>query len=169
MSLSPFGFDVATGASFAEQEIVTGVRLPRVLLGVVVGIGLSACGVVLQALLRNPLADPDLIGVSSGASFGVVLVLATPTSLGAVLSIPIAAFLTGMSAFVIVFLVARRGLRLEPLRLVLTGVAVGAMYTAASHWVILSFPDNGDLRRALTWILGSLTGRSSAPWWFLGP
>lgn len=153
------GFDVTVDATYSQRQIVTGIRLPRVLLGVVVGCGLAACGVVLQALLRNPLADPYLVGVSSGASFGVVAVLAAPTTLGAVFSLPIAAFLAGISAFVIVFLIARRGVQLDPLRLVLTGVAVGAMYTAASQWIILSFPDNGDLRRALTWILGSLTGR----------
>ena len=157
--LGPLGIDATSDASFAQREIVTGIRLPRVLLGVVVGSGLAGCGVVLQALLRNPLADPYLIGVSSGATFGVVVVLATPTGIGAVMSLPLAAFVFGMAAFAVVFVVAKRGVRLDPLRLVLTGVAVGAMFTAASQWVILSFPDNGDLRRALTWILGSLTGR----------
>ncbi|MFV0526222.1 MAG: FecCD family ABC transporter permease [Acidimicrobiales bacterium] len=156
--LARVGVDVSTGASFAQREIVTGIRLPRVLLGVVVGGGLAGCGVVLQALLRNPLADPYLIGVSSGASFGVVAALAMPAIVGFV-SLPLAAFLAGMGAFVIVVLVARTGARLDPLRLVLTGVAVGAMFTAASQWIILSFPDNGDLRRALTWMLGSLTGQ----------
>lgn len=148
-----------TDVPFATTQIVLGIRAPRVVLGVLVGLGLAAAGTVLQALLRNPLADPYLVGVSSGATLGVVIVLAVPSVAAAAVTLPVAAFLGGMVAFAGVFAVAQRGGQLPPLRLVLTGVGLAALFTALSQWLILSSPDNGALRSALTWMLGSLTGR----------
>lgn len=144
--------------SYASREIVWGIRLPRVLLGLLVGGGLAACGVVLQALLRNPLADPYLIGVSAGATLGVVVALTVPTLAATALGLPAIAFVGGMLAFLLVFACAQRAGQLPPLRLVLAGVAIGALLTAITQWLIVTSPDNGDLRRALTWMLGSLTG-----------
>lgn len=155
------GAEPGPDVPYATREIIVGIRLPRVLLAVIAGVGLSACGVVLQALLRNPLADPYLIGVSSGATFGVVTVLAVPSLAAMTLSVQAAAFVGGMIAFAGVFLVAQRGGQLPSLRLVLSGVGLAALFTALSHWIILTAPDNGALRSALTWMLGSLTGSTA--------
>lgn len=140
-----------------EIAITWNLRLPRVLLGGVVGAGLAVVGVVIQALLRNPLADPYVIGVSAGASFGAVLVIVTGVTILGTASVPLAAFLGALAAFVLVFLFARQGMTLSPLRLVLAGVAVAALLGAATNYVVLSASDE-RVRGALFWTLGGLVG-----------
>lgn len=147
-----------------EVAITWNLRLPRVLLGGVVGAGLAVVGVVIQALLRNPLADPYIIGVSAGASFGAVLVIAAGVTILGAASVPLAAFLGALAAFTLVFLFARQGATLSPLRLVLAGVAVAAMLGAITNYVVLSASDE-RVRSALFWTLGGLI---SANWSQLG-
>ncbi|MEW6154029.1 MAG: iron ABC transporter permease [Actinomycetota bacterium] len=145
------------GAEGSRRVIVTQIRFPRVLLAAVVGAGLAVSGVSVQALVRNPLADPYILGISAGAAFGAIGVIALGSSFGTT-SIPLAAFVGALLTFLAVFTLARRGGRLSPLRMILVGVAVAALLNAATNYVVISTPDNAQLRSALFWLLGGVAG-----------
>ncbi|MDX6742420.1 iron ABC transporter permease [Actinocorallia sp. A-T 12471] len=150
-------FLVAEGPTGPAAVIVLDLRLPRVILGAAVGAGLAAVGAVLQAVLRNPLADPYLLGASSGASFGAVCVLIVGFAPLGVLSLPVAAFAGAIGAFTLVMLLAGGSGRLAPTRLILAGVAVSALMEAVTHYLVLTSPDK-EVRSALFWTLGGLGG-----------
>jgi iron complex transport system permease protein len=142
------------------ERIVWDLRLPRVLLALLVGGGLSVVGVAMQALVRNPLAEPYILGISSGASAGASLFYLglLPPVLGQALSMPLAAFLGGLLAIGIVYLVAYTGTRLSVARLLLAGVAMSALMASVTSFITFSSPDPGKLRAVLFWLLGSLSG-----------
>ena len=134
--------------------IVNDLRLPRVALGIVVGAGLAVSGTALQATLRNPLAEPYLLGVSGGAAVGAVL--AVVLGLTAPGFVPLAAFGGAMLAVLLVLLVARAGGgRADPRILLMAGVVVGAFCTAAIMVALATAPE-GTVRGALWWMMGSL-------------
>ena len=144
--------------------IIQTIRLPRVALGVVVGAGLSVSGVALQAALRNPLAEPYLLGVSGGAAVGAVL----GTSLGWMQpgAIALAAFGGAAAAVVLVLVVAQAaGASSSSPVLVMAGVVVGAFANAAILVVLAGAPA-GAVRDALWWMMGSLSGATwtAAAW-----
>lgn len=141
-----------------EVAITWNLRFPRVLLAAVVGAGLAVVGVVIQALLRNPLADPYVIGVSAGASLGAVAVIVSGLTILGGASVTLAAFLGALGAFALVFLIARQGARLAPVRLVLAGVAVAALLGALTNYLVLAAPRERDVRGALFWSLGGFVG-----------
>lgn len=147
------------GASPEEAVVVWQIRLPRAVLAVVVGAGLGISGAALQAVFRNPLADPALIGVSGGASVGAALAIVTGfTALGAA-SLPLAASAAGLAAALAVYALARRGGRTEITTLVLTGIAVGAIATAAvGLMTYVASPE--EMQDIVFWTLGSLGGAS---------
>ncbi|MEV0522352.1 iron ABC transporter permease [Streptomyces sp. NPDC050439] len=151
------GADDVTGYS-----IVWHVRTPRVLLAAVVGAGLSVVGVAIQALVRNALADPFVLGISSGASVGAtaVVVFGVFAGLG-VYALSAAAFLGALGATVLVYLAARGPLGLTPLRLVLTGVALAYGFQALMSVLVFLSPNGQAARTVLFWLLGSL---GSASW-----
>ncbi|WP_029391253.1 FecCD family ABC transporter permease [Streptomyces xiaopingdaonensis] len=142
--------------------IVTDIRLPRALLACVVGAGLALVGAVLQALVRNPLADPFLLGISSGASTGAVLVLV----LG-VTAVPMAggAFLGSLLALVAVYAMAGRGSAMTTGRLVLSGVAIQYVLSACTSLLLVLSPQNEHLRAILFWTLGGLGGARWSQLW----
>jgi iron complex transport system permease protein len=140
-----------------DDRIVWDLRAPRVLLAAVVGAGLSTAGVSLQALVRNPLADPYMLGVSSGASLGAVVVLAFGSAAVAGLSVAGAAFAGALGALGVVFVAAYRAGRLADTRLVLAGVAVGHLALAGTSFVQLQ-ADPTQLRGLLFWMMGSVSG-----------
>ena len=147
--------------------IVWQLRMPRALLAVAVGGGLSVVGVAMQALVRNPLAEPYVLGVSSGASAGASLFYLgfLPPLLSDRLSLSLAAFIGASVAIAVVFSVARSGPRLSTARLLLAGVAVSAFLGALTAFVLYASPEPGKLRAVLFWLLGSLTGaRWSTVW-----
>jgi len=153
------GLSMPTPDPVAER-IVWGLRLPRVLLALLVGGGLSVVGVAMQALVRNPLAEPYILGISSGASAGASLFYLgfLPPLLGQALSMPLAAFLGGLLAIAIVYLVAYTGTHLSVTRLLLAGVAMSALMASITSFITFSSPDPGKLRAVLFWLLGSLSG-----------
>ncbi|MFI8500337.1 FecCD family ABC transporter permease [Streptomyces sp. NPDC085524] len=152
----------------AFAAIVWDVRLPRVLLGALVGAGLAVAGTVLQALVRNQLADPFLLGASSGASAGAVLVIVfgAGSALGAGagpgagpdVGVPLAAFAGSMGALVAVYAMARRGGTMTTGRLVLAGVAVQYVLSALTSLVLVLAAHPDQLRSVLFWTLGGLGG-----------
>ncbi|MFE2231581.1 FecCD family ABC transporter permease [Streptomyces sp. NPDC059442] len=147
------------------RTIVLDVRLPRVLLGAVVGAGLAVVGTVLQALVRNRLADPFLLGISSGASTGAVLVLVLGIGSGAgitsTLALPAGAFAGALLALVLVYALARRGSTMTGARLVLAGVAVSYILSALTTLLLVLAGRPEHFQEAMFWSLGGL---GSARW-----
>jgi iron complex transport system permease protein len=147
----------ATGDPALDQ-IVWNFRAPRVVLAALVGTGLALSGVVLQAVVANPLADPTVLGFSYGASLGAVLVItaAGGASLGG-LGVSSAAFLGALAAGALVFVLGQRQGRLAPTRLVLSGVAVGYLFLSATSFLQLQATPT-ELRTVMFWMLGSVAG-----------
>ncbi len=140
------------------DSIVWDLRMPRVLLAGLVGGGLAVCGAVLQALTRNALADPYLLGISAGASTGAVCVLVLGVGAGAA-ALSTGAFLGSAAAFGAALLLAGRRWT-EPARILLAGVAVGQLFAAATSLIVVSDADAQATRSITFWLLGSLTGAS---------
>jgi iron complex transport system permease protein len=137
-----------------RDGIVWELRLPRVLTAACVGAGLAVSGAVMQALTRNPLADPYLLGLSSGASLGAVAVLL----LGVSVLLPVAAFLGSLAALVLTLLLAGAMGRITPTRTVLAGLAVSSLASAITSFVIFWSATGDSYREILSWLLGSLSG-----------
>ncbi|WP_046775903.1 FecCD family ABC transporter permease [Streptomyces yangpuensis] len=143
----------------AFATIVWDVRMPRILLGAVVGAGLAVAGTVLQALVRNQLADPFLLGASSGASAGAVLVIVFGSAAaGFGMGVPLAAFAGSLAALVAVYAMARRGGTMTTGRLILAGVAVQYILSALTSLVLVLAAHPDQLRSVLFWTLGGLGG-----------
>ncbi|MER8101760.1 iron ABC transporter permease [Kitasatospora sp. NPDC094016] len=143
----------------AAYAIVWEIRLPRTVLAAVVGAGLAATGVAVQALVRNALADPFVLGISSGAAVGAnaVLLLGAFASLG-VWAISASAFGSALVAMVLVYLAARTAYGLTPLRLVLTGTALSYGFSAVTALMVFAAARGEAARDAMMWLLGSLGG-----------
>lgn len=162
----------ALGADWAEPDwsraretIVLDVRAPRVLLGAVAGAGLAVVGTALQALIRNPLAEPYLLGVSSGASLGAVVVIVFGVTLFGSASLSAAAFAGALGALLLVYATARTGGRITSARLVLSGVAIAAMLTAVLDLLLLTTDRGNEARAVLAWTLGGLGGVNWGTLW----
>jgi iron complex transport system permease protein len=142
-----------------RDQVVWDIRTPRVLLAAVVGAGLSVAGVTFQAMVRNPLADPYVLGVSSGASLGAVLVVGFGATAFGGLGVTGAAFLTAALSVLLVYVLAQRGGRLLDSRLVLAGVAVGYLCSAATSYIQLQVSPT-ELHGLMFWLMGSIAGAS---------
>ena len=153
--------DVLTGGGDAvDRDIVLRLRLPRVLLGVLVGGGLAIAGATFQALLRNPLAEPYILGISGGASVGAVLVLALGWMAAGSWTLPLAAFGGALLAVALVFRVATAtGHAMDVRVLLLAGVVVAAFFSACVAF-ILSVSPARTVQSAVLWIMGSLAAAS---------
>jgi len=137
------------------------IRLPRTVLVLLTGAALSGSGAAYQGLFRNPLADPYLIGVASGAGLGAVLAMSVqwPNSLLGFMTVPAAAFIGALLTVFVVYALARVGKTVPTTNLILAGVAFSSFATALTTFLMLS--STGELRRAIAWILG---GASQAGW-----
>lgn len=143
--------------SAALDGIVWQIRLPRALLAVVVGAGLAMTGAVLQAMVRNVLADPYLLGINSGASTGAALSILFGIGAGlAEHALQASAFVGAMAASLLVFFIARGSGRLTSIRLLLAGVAVGYALSALTSFLIFASGSAEGARSVLFWLLGSL-------------
>lgn len=138
--------------------IVWDLRLPRVVLGSAVGAGLAVCGMALQAMVRNMLADPYLLGINSGASSGAAAMILFGVGLGAgEHALPASAFIGALAASMMVFLVAGAAGRVTSMRLLLAGVAIGYALTAVTSFLIFASGSAEGSRSVMFWLLGSLT------------
>ena len=146
----------SSGVGRIQDGIVWELRLPRTLLAAVCGAGLALCGAIMQSLLRNPLADPFVLGISSGASTGAVLVAVLGVGGGA-LSLSTGAFAGALLSFVLVMLLAA-GAGGGHDRVVLAGVAGPQLFSALTSFIVISSTDAEQTRGVLFWLLGSLSG-----------
>jgi iron complex transport system permease protein len=147
-----------------DRIIILDIRLPRAVLGMLVGAALAVSGVVMQGLFRNPLADPGLVGVSSGASLGAVLVIVLgSTMLGPVFALvgfyalPLGAFLAGLATTLLLYRIATRSGQTSVATMLLAGIALGALANAVTG-VLVFIADDKQLRDLTFWGLGSLAG-----------
>ena len=139
------------------RTILWDIRLPRTLLIVLVGAALGGSGAAYQGLFRNPLADPYLIGVASGAGLGAVLAMSVRwpyTELG-LLAIPLAAFIASLLTVYIVYLLSNIGGTVPTTSLILAGVAVSSFAVSLTSFLMLR--STGEVRRALGWLLGGVS------------
>ncbi|WMJ23137.1 iron ABC transporter permease [Paludicola sp. MB14-C6] len=138
-----------------ERMIIWNIRLPRMILAALVGINLALSGAILQGVMNNPLADPSIIGISSGAGlFGIFILVVLPQLQGLV---PIAAFVGAMLAATVIYLLSWKG-GIQPTRVILAGVAVSALFGAGISATLVFFSDR--VHGALTFMNGSLSSRS---------
>ncbi|GAA2240071.1 MULTISPECIES: FecCD family ABC transporter permease [Kitasatospora] len=150
----------ATPEPGTRDLIVWQLRAPRALLAAVVGAGLGLVGTAVQAMVRNPLADPYLLGISSGASLGAVAVTVLGAGIGTGLGFGVsaAAFAGALASFALVWAMARRGGGFSPLRLVLAGVGIGQFLSGFTSFLVLQAGDEQQTRGILFWLMGSLGG-----------
>lgn len=136
------------------DSLVWDLRLPRVLMAALVGASLAVCGTVLQAVTRNALADPYLLGVSSGASTGAVAVVVLGVG-ASTLGVTGGALVGALLSFALLLLLLRRS-GLDSVRIVLTGVVVGQLFTALTSLVLMASADADTTRAVTHWLLGSM-------------
>ena len=153
------------GSSSIHQTIVWDLRLPRVIAALVVGSALGMAGAMLQGMLRNGLASPFLLGISSGAGLAAVLIVGLRLW---DIWLPLGAWLGAVIAMVIVFALARTKGEISVERLILGGVAASALFAALQTMLLLLSPD-GQVQAALTWLTGSLNGRGWQEVTIVGP
>lgn len=149
------------------RNVLIDIRLPRVLFAVVAGAGLAVSGAAMQALFRNPLAEPGLIGVSASASLGAVLAIYSGLTIVFPLALPLSALLAAMVAVVVVQVLAGR--RSNTLTIILAGVAVSSLAGAMTSLALNLSPNPFAALEIMFWMLGSLTDRSMTHVWLAAP
>lgn len=147
--------------------IMREIRLPRALLGLMIGATLGLSGAALQGYLRNPLAEPGLIGVSASASLGAVLAIYSGLTIVFPLALPLSALLAAMVAVVVVQVLAGR--RSNTLTIILAGVAVSSLAGAMTSLALNLSPNPFAALEIMFWMLGSLTDRSMTHVWLAAP
>jgi iron complex transport system permease protein len=145
---------VSPGKNSEAAVIVRGIRLPRILLAILVGAALSVAGTALQALLRNPLADPYVLGISSGAAVGAIFALWIGGRVAA--ASPLVAFVGAVITMVWVYLLGRRGGRMASYTLILAGV-ITASFLSAVILFMLTLLSSRDVRGIAFWLMGDLS------------
>lgn len=149
------------------REILVLLRLPRLLLAVLIGGSLALAGAALQGLLRNPLADPGILGTSSGAAFGAVLALYFGATAITPLALPLGGLTGALAAALLLFLLMARDL--NPLSLILAGVAISSLFGALTALALNLAPSPYAATEIVFWMLGSLTDRSFDHVWLAAP
>lgn len=151
------------GISSSYNTIIWNIRLPRVLLGVLVGASLSMAGAAFQGMFKNPMADPYVIGISSGAALGasIAIILKLDINVFNIPIISIFAFAGALLAVTIVYNIARVKNKIPVTYLLLAGVATGQFFTAIMSFLMVLY--NKDMTKIIYWTLGSLSGKGWAP------
>ncbi|HJX61899.1 MAG TPA: iron chelate uptake ABC transporter family permease subunit [Dehalococcoidia bacterium] len=163
------GADLASGLPRQWQDIVWEIRLPRVILAGLVGASLALAGATYQAIFRNPLADPYLIGVAAGAGLGaaVAVVAGWDFSFYQMSPLTIMSFAGALAAAGVSYLIARVGRTVPVTTLLLAGVAIGSLASSATSYLIISSGDKG--LEIYSWILGGFNDSSWGRMWLLVP
>ncbi len=145
------------GSNETFRTILFNIRLPRTILIALVGAALAGSGATYQGLFRNPLADPYLIGVASGAGLGAILAMSVnwPYTLLGLFAIPLAAFLASLLTVYAVYAFAQIGRTVPTTNLILAGVAVSSFATSITTFLMLR--STGEVRRAIGWLLGGVS------------
>ena len=150
--------------------VVWQIRVPRVLVAAFVGMGLATGGTVMQALFRNPLAEPGLVGAGSGAVLGAVISFVTGWSARSVVSLPLAAMVGALVALVLVYTMATRGGVTAVGTLLLAGIAAGSLLTAVSSLLLSLNIVNWQIAQEIVfWMMGGLDARSWTHFWLCAP
>jgi iron complex transport system permease protein len=157
--LGPHGFSIPD-ASTPTGRAILDLRLYRIAAGFIVGAALSCSGAVLQALLRNPLAEPYILGVSGGGALGAALVIFLGFASAHALALPAGAFLAALAALFLVYKLASRGGTVSVYGLILSGVVVSSMLSSLLM-LLISLSDAEGLHSILWWMLGNLQATSS--------
>lgn len=146
-------------SSGAIHDVIWLIRLPRIILAIAVGGGLSVCGIVMQAIVKNPLADPYVLGVSSGASLGATLaiLLGIGSSFG-MNYVGILAFIGAFLASILVIVIANIGSRANSVKLLLAGLAINSVFSSFSSFIIFFSNDKDGIQSIAYWLMGSLAG-----------
>lgn len=137
------------------ETIVWNLRMPRVLMGIIVGASLSLAGILMQALTKNTLADPYILGISSGASTGAILVIILGGA--GIFSVPLGAFTLALLTSFLVFYNSSRE-NFSTSKLVLTGIAVSSFFSGITTFLIVSASKESEVKSVLFWMTGSLSG-----------
>lgn len=145
--------------SRSQEIIIWQIRVPRVLLAAIVGAGLAIAGAAIQALVRNSIAEPYILGISSGATVGAtaVIILGAFSFLG-IFALSVSAFLGSLLAILLVFFLARVGGKISVFRLLLAGMAVSFILSAISNFILMMAKQEGGIKAVMYWMLGSLAG-----------
>lgn len=153
---------ISFGTSAAWQKLILWqVRIPRVLLGVLVGGGLALAGAVMQGLFRNPMADPGVLGVSGGAALGAVVAIYARLTAVHVLFLPVCSFIVACGCAFAVYLIAAARGRTSVVTLLLAGIAVGGIASSLTSFVLsLAVPDWFVGQEIVRWLMGGLDGRT---------
>ena len=166
---SMLGLPVEAGIPQGHYDIIWELRMPRVMLAALAGAGLALCGMVMQALVQNPLAEPYILGVASGASLGaVVVIMLGGSAFLAGMGVSAGAFAGAVTATVIVVLLAGREQSAAAVRLILAGAVVSALFSALANLVVYLANDAEGMRSAAFWTMGSLAGARWDNLWLPG-
>jgi iron complex transport system permease protein len=170
LKLLPAGWVDGHGISQADVVIVWLIRIPRVVVAAFVGMGLSSAGAVMQALFRNPLAEPGLVGTGSGAVLGAVISFVTGWSIHSVISLPLSAMIGAFAALLLVYAMATRGGVTPVGTLLLAGIAISALLTAVSSLLLSLNIVNWQVAQEIVfWMMGGLDARSWTHVWLCAP
>lgn len=151
-----FGAEAPASASSANA-VIWDIRIPRLILGAAVGAGLAVAGAILQAVVRNALADPYILGINSGASTGAALAILFGVGAGfGEYALQGAAFIGALAASAVMFFIARSAGRLTSVRLLMAGIAVGYALSAVTSFLIFASDSAEGSRSVMFWLLGSL-------------
>lgn len=156
-----FGLGDVSDLKAAMQDVVWLIRLPRLLLAAGIGMGLSVCGVVMQAVVKNPLADPYVLGISSGAYLGAVAAILL--GVGAVFGgnfVGVLAFAGAFGAALAVLAIANLGGRADTVKLLLSGMVISAVCSAVSNFIVYLAQNREGVHTVTHWLMGSLAGAS---------
>jgi len=154
--LNKLGLANSSGFDFSQFAIIFYVRMPRVLAAVLIGAALSTVGAVMQGMFRNPMADPGIIGVSSGAGLGAVAAMALGLSTTSIFFLPIFASIGAIAASLIIFTLSLKGGKVGVFTLILSGIAVSTFFGAITS-MILSFVSKDSVHEYLFWAMGNLS------------
>ncbi|MFV8381854.1 FecCD family ABC transporter permease [Corynebacterium hindlerae] len=159
LSLGPITIPLA---ELPHNLVVHNIRLPRVLVAALVGAALATSGALMQTIFHNPLADPGIIGVSSGAALGAVLTIVSGATFLGMWTLPAGAFIGALVTVTVVYLIASTRKAGDPATLVLVGMAITSFIGAVISAAVANAPQDSDLRSVMFWMNGDLVARTWA-------